>query len=876
MSDITINAPITLPAPLSIDAPVSISEIQIDAPLTYGYKGDKGDDGDDANVTNANVNIAIEEDPAATRTSLGLGSAATTNSGDYATAAQGTNERVPTSDGLVSKFGTSKTSLTDNDKIAGINGSLATPVHFSWPIIKSALLNYFNGFFSDLGHTHTSADVTDLGSAATTDASDYATAAQGELADSASQPGHGHIDLVPYIGATNSLELGENPLRVDTITNAANSSLYIDLANSTLNDSSTKRVDWSLGQLNSGDGSSNLLSVDWSNRKLFKSDGFTEILDWETPKFNLNNGSYIQGGDNTYGSLQGGGVEQVCAADYRYRWEGGREWFFSTSGTYVRLVRMNFGEPQVNDDETNRFTVGSVWEHQDGRRWVCLDATTGAAVWELEDPLSQLGTAAFTDSSDYAAASHSHLSSDISDATSNASLNPEKILTTTSGGSLTLHSINFFGDVVLATTVLNKFSGSFRNNADLTAKRTYLIPDASGTLALTSDITGTNSGVNTGDQDLSGYLTLSGGNMTGNIALGLNNITFAGGQSIEDAGLIYAGAMGNGTLSINFTDRKLLDWSGVDSVQWSDRTLINSAGDQTMLDWTGSTLEAPNGLTVVGNISATGTTTSGNISATGTATAANLTTAGTLTVGSNTWNGSTITGAQAFSSTTRPTSSGTGPSNPTSLRTFNDELLEISTQNLFWNMSTVTNLSGGTGSASRGYWQLFTTATVGSSTHSLIDVGSIGYGSPLSFNRRMIVHSPSLLNGSLPAGRRFYFQLGRGFSTTVTTLNVRGFGYRIDGSTVTPFVHNGTTLTEGTTFARGTSERIILDFQPAVALYVYTRTNGTNTLQATLSSGLPSGNGAAAPMAELAFYDQGGVGGSTAFIFMGNHTLTIL
>ncbi len=37
-----------------------------------------------------------------------------------------------------------------------------------------------------------------------------------------------------------------------------------------------------------------------------------------------------------------------------------------------------------------------------------------------------------------------------------------------------------------------------------------------------------------------------------------------------------------------------------------------------------------------------------------------ITSNGTLTVGSGTWNGATITGAQAFSSTTRPTSAGTG------------------------------------------------------------------------------------------------------------------------------------------------------------------------------------------------------------------------
>jgi hypothetical protein len=45
--------------------------------------------------------------------------------------------------------------------------------------------------------------------------------------------------------------------------------------------------------------------------------------------------------------------------------------------------------------------------------------------------------------------------------------------------------------------------------ATITADRAIVLPDASGTLALTSDITGTNSGTNTGDQDLSGLVAKS-------------------------------------------------------------------------------------------------------------------------------------------------------------------------------------------------------------------------------------------------------------------------------------------------------------------------------------------------------------------------------
>lgn len=87
-----------------------------------------------------------------------------------------------------------------------------------------------------------------------------------------------------------------------------------------------------------------------------------------------------------------------------------------------------------------------------------------------------------------------------------------------SGGfaGLTLFKINF-------KNALNTFTSFFTNSN--TAVRTYLFPDKDGTVAMTSDITGVNSGTNTGDEDLAsiksklGITTLSGSN-TGDQTLG--------------------------------------------------------------------------------------------------------------------------------------------------------------------------------------------------------------------------------------------------------------------------------------------------------------------------------------------------------------------
>jgi hypothetical protein len=79
---------------------------------------------------------------------------------------------------------------------------------------------------------------------------------------------------------------------------------------------------------------------------------------------------------------------------------------------------------------------------------------------------------------------------------------------------------------MLLRNVANTFTGQFTNTN--TANRTYTLKDASGTLAFTSDITGTNSGTNTGDQTLT-----IGGTTSPTIALsGSNTATFSHGTGI--------------------------------------------------------------------------------------------------------------------------------------------------------------------------------------------------------------------------------------------------------------------------------------------------------------------------------------------------------
>ena len=129
-------------------------------------------------------------------------------------------------------------------------------------------------------------------------------------------------------------------------------------------------------------------------------------------------------------------------------------------------------------------------------------------------------------------------------------------LTVSGSGDMVLASVQtnsgvktFLDGTLALRNVANTFSALVTNTN--TAARTYTFKDANGTVAFTSDITGTNSGTNTGDQTitLTGDVTGTGtGSFAATIATGA--VTLAKQANMATASLVYRKTAGAGAPEI--------------------------------------------------------------------------------------------------------------------------------------------------------------------------------------------------------------------------------------------------------------------------------------------------------------------------------------
>jgi len=204
--------------------------------------------------------------------------------------------------------------------------------------------------------------------------------------------------------------------------------------------------------------------------------------------------------------------------------------------------------------------------------------------------------------------------------------------------------------------------------------------------------------------------------------------------------------------------------------------------------------------------------------------------------------------------------------------------LGLKSHSINFSMMSTRTTNGGASSISRGSWQLFTPTNLSSFASVWgawgyllgLDVAQqyVNFTNPFS-----ISFSRSANPANLPrTGLVQYVQLGRDVSSISTTnikLAQKGVGIQFASNGVTPFVHNGTSLTDGSLITNiSTYNRFVLRWVPATAFEVYGVANGSEpVLLGSVTSNLPTGIGVSDSVLEFSQLDSGS-GGANSFLFL--------
>jgi hypothetical protein len=114
--------------------------------------------------------------------------------------------------------------------------------------------------------------------------------------------------------------------------------------------------------------------------------GANDIIFDATQGLQFDNGSRLREGTIDAGLGGNKGIAEICGLGYESKWEGGVRYIMGSSGNTIRQSLYNFGNtPTATDDDTLGYAVGSLWTLDNGTVYECSDATTGAAVWAIQE-----------------------------------------------------------------------------------------------------------------------------------------------------------------------------------------------------------------------------------------------------------------------------------------------------------------------------------------------------------------------------------------------------------------------------------------------------------------------------------------------------------
>jgi hypothetical protein len=229
----------------------------------------------------------------------------------------------------------------------------------------------------------------------------------------------------------------------------------------------------------------------------------------------LDNGSMLKKGTIDAGNGGAKGISQICGVGYEHKWEAGRLYIMNDGGTIIREVSHNFTiTPTATDDVTKGFVQNTRWILDNGDVYVCTDATEDAAVWELQatqvnsdwnatsgveeilnKPSIPDATSDLTNDSGFITIGDvpTPTLQEVTDegATTTNAIETGNIIATDVNGGEPVLTLNYNTDILNTIAVFNDSNSGFSHNISnplLTDNRYIDLPDADGTLALTSDI----------------------------------------------------------------------------------------------------------------------------------------------------------------------------------------------------------------------------------------------------------------------------------------------------------------------------------------------------------------------------------------------------
>ena len=266
------------------------------------------------------------------------------------------------------------------------------------------------------------------------------------------------------------------------------------------------------------------------------STGGENIVINDADAIQLENASTLKKGTYDFGAA--GGISRICGVGYEDMWQSGFRHVFDSNGLIRHSTNCFNVIPDSSFDVTLRFKIDSFWTLDNGDTYKCTDATEGAAVWELVNigiipTLQQVTDAGNESSNDIEVNSLGLYSNAVGDY-----------------GYLSWADdlgLAFKNHTTQEVFKVDKNSNSlyFINSDDFTARldaalltdnRTFLLQDADGTIALTSDIPAAG-------------VTSVGLTMPSAFSVTNSPITSSGDIAVTGAGLVSQYVRGDGTLA---------------------------------------------------------------------------------------------------------------------------------------------------------------------------------------------------------------------------------------------------------------------------------------------------------------------------------------